>query len=178
MHIGIWPLKKRFNPPIYKMTYLILTACSISLASTIFLIFSPLPIGLWILLISFVFSLLIAFSINSWFSLIFFLVYVGGLLVIFAYFVALSPNQQLSLLTPIAFLFPSLLVIILLLYNNFHLTPSSINLSSFLPQLLIYSPSNAPILIRLALLLFFALIAVVKISGRRGGPLRPFNKYV
>nr|BDE56982.1 NADH dehydrogenase subunit 6 [Travisia sanrikuensis] len=157
------------------MTLLILTACSISFASTMLLIFSPLLMGLWILLISVTFSMIISFSINSWFGLIFFLIYIGGLLVMFAYFVALTPNQQFSLMAPTLFFILSSLAIIFIFFNNFNFNNMNLDYINSLPQLLIYSSSNAPILIILALLLFLALITVVKIASRNGGPLRPYN---
>lgn len=157
------------------MSLLLLTASAISLASTLLLILSPLPIGLWILLLSLIFSLSISISTSSWFGLIFFLIYVGGLLVIFAYFVALSPNQQLAISSPIIFFFFTCLITFSILYHNYLISSPLITSPIFPPHLIFYSLNNAPILIAIALLLFLTLVAVVKIARRVEGPLRPFN---
>jgi hypothetical protein len=103
-----------------------------------------------------------------------FLIYVGGLLVIFAYFVALTPNlliesKKSRLIVAVTALFSS----IALYYIN---TPDfkGFTTAHQLPIINLLT-ENSLITITLALVLFFALIAVVKLCSSLSSPLRPFN---
>lgn len=149
----------------------------ISLALTLFLTLpltaSPLVLGVWILFISSILSTLIALTISSWTSIITILIYIGGLNVLFAYFIATIPNQYLFSKP----LFISRGVIFAAFYTNFKLTPPTL-ITSYQRTLLItklFFNFDALIFLLLALILFLALIAVVKIARRHHGPLRPFT---
>jgi hypothetical protein len=139
---------------------------------------SPLNLGIWVLFTAFFISFLLRFWASSWFALLIFLIYIGGILVIFAYFVAISPHQEIRLL-PI-YIFSILLFISLspLWVKYIILLPHSfieIKITNWSP---LYSLSNIIVLLILGIVLFLALILVVKIRNRTTGPLRPFNKYV
>lgn len=139
---------------------------------------TPLNLGVWILISSLIFALFIIVSISSWFSFIIFLIYIGGILVIFVYFIALSPNLQLRLfpiitLSLIVFLILNILNLSLKIFPQFY----SFFRQKFSFDILFLSLNNF-ILLTLAVILFLALISVVKISNRSSGPLRPFNNYV
>lgn len=160
------------------MILLISSSLLISLSISIILSTSPLAIGFWVLLIALSCSFLSAVTFNSWFSIIIFLVYIGGILVIFAYFSALTPNQPLGL----RLIFPLSFMAFLLISITSAISPilapfasSSKFISRFSSITLIYSPSNVSLLLFLAIILFFILVAVVKITNITFGPLRPFN---
>lgn len=149
---------------------LILSLC-LTLTITIILLFTPLYLGLWILLLALSISVLIGPITSSWFRFIVFLIYIGGILVIFAYFAAIQPNQDLKI-TPLVLLTLSTTILI------FSIIPlkSILVPISFTPAITsLFHIHNIPILIALAIILFLALIAVVKISHINYGPLRPFN---
>lgn len=152
-----------------------LLAASISLAFTLILAPSPLFLGLWILLLALSISLLLSFSAASWLGLFIFLIYVGGLLVIFAYFVALTPNLiigggPLYTLLPLSFI--TLLITINIL---FIFPPSTPLIFNPINIFILTTKINSAALITLALALFIALVAVVKICSHSASPLRPFN---
>lgn len=146
-----------------------------SIIITILISNSPLTLGFYLLLV----TIIIALSINSftisWFRFLILLIYVGGMLVIFAYFRALQPNQPLTFIP--------------LIYNNFllfriiflssKLVPS--NLPLFNKQIeypIITNLINPPqffMYISLVIILLFTLIAVVKIATKNVGPLRPYK---
>lgn len=161
---------------------MILTSClliTLSLTSLLLLTTSPLPLGAIILFLALRVSLLFTTLSSSWFRITIFLIYVGGLLVIFIYFAALAPNTQISLrhTLPIITFIISLSFPIIVLFNPI------ISATSLFPPLLknitiLFTPTNIYLLLFLSLLLFFILIAVVKISSLTAGPLRPFLKYV
>jgi hypothetical protein len=54
---------------------------------------SVLLVGIFGLILSLVICYLVCFFFSSWFSAIVVIVYVGGLLVIFRYFLAVCPNE-------------------------------------------------------------------------------------
>ncbi len=154
------------------MVLLFLFSSILALVITLPLAISPLVLGTWILLITFTFSALISLTMSSWIRIIIILIYVGGLNVLFAYFIAIIPNQHLftkPLLTSAGRIF-------IISYTNFKLLPPTlihIPQSNLLITKILMN-SDSTIFLLLALILFLALIAVVKIANRHRGPLRPF----
>jgi len=130
----------------------------------------PISLGVWILFLSFFISLLVGSIFFSWFGFVIFLIYIGGILVIFSYFVAIQPDQKIkSLKYPVGIAlgfrggpeFVEPLVI------------DGFSVGGWWVRSLFYI-KNLPVLIILALVLFLALVRVVKISLVSRGPLRPF----
>jgi len=151
---------------------LITTLIILSLSINIFIIINPLSIGISILLIALIVSILFSYSISSWIAFLIFLIYIRGILVIFSYFVSLTPNQTLNILTILLILsttFLSLLTLTLIL----HIKPQSIYLYTTQSNIF-YLKSNAAILIILASILLITIIIVVKLTITTKGPLRPF----
>ena len=134
---------------------------------------SPLSIGVWIIMLALAISTSLSIQIPSWFSLLIFLIYVGGLLVMFSYFVAIQPNQQLGFIKIV------IIATITLLYLTiatiyYPTTTVSHTLLTFSCSFII-SSTNMILIFLLGLLLFFALITVVKITFSSKAPLRPFS---
>ncbi|CAJ1129313.1 Hypothetical predicted protein (mitochondrion) [Octopus vulgaris] len=63
-----------------------------SVVSLLIILIQPLSLGFMIMLVSIFMSILISFFIYSWYGYMLFLVYVGGLLVMFMYIISLIPN--------------------------------------------------------------------------------------
>nr|QNN93041.1 NADH dehydrogenase subunit 6 [Platynereis sp. 1 PA-2020] len=152
------------------MTLLILNTTIITFFFSCLISLSPVNLGITVLLTALSIASIISISASSWFGFIMFIIYVGGMLVMFAYFAALQPNQYITswswLLTPSWFL-----GLLSMLYNN-----TSIFWTSFTPNVTeIYSSANIAIPLLLALVLFLALIVVVKTARANEGPLRPFS---
>jgi len=150
----------------------------ILLASTIsiFLLDTPIAIGAILILIAFFTSYFINLIYISWFSFIIFLIYIGGLLIIFAYFSALQPNQ---------FIFIETLSFSLLFLAFISMPRASLLCTRVLdqkPQVsflweisLILNSSQAFIYLLIANTLFLVLLVVVKITGTNSSPLRPIK---
>ncbi len=156
------------------LSLLILTITATTFTASIAL--NPLTIGLLILFLALILSVTFSLSISSWVALLIFLIYIGGMLVIFSYFVAITPNQNLSAIVLINTLFSSIFVLAFISYALNMLTPLNIN---YITQTnIIYEKYNIPVLIILALILLFTIVVVVKVSIHNKGPLRPFFKYV
>lgn len=155
-----------------------LLSVAVSISCSLCLCRSPLLLGLWVLVLAFIVAFLLGILTFSWIGLLIFLIYVGGLLVMFAYFVALRPNQIFfgkggfgvaacggaSLF--FFFLFFFLLDGVGLSYEE----------GRFINYLLLYN--NIFFFVLLSIVLFFALVSVVKLCSSYRSPLRPFSRYV
>jgi NADH-ubiquinone oxidoreductase chain 6 len=140
---------------------------------TLYLASTPIILGINILIIALLLSATFASFIRSWFAFLIFLIYVGGILVIFAYFLALTPNQQIANSNNTLYRLTSLTTFSLLTYMANIKIPVISEL--FQGNSVIYLKNRAPFLILLALILLLTIIIVVKITSRSKGPLRPFN---
>lgn len=134
---------------------------------------NPLSITLIIIFIALITACIFSMTLSSWYAFLIFLIYVGGILVIFAYFTATSPNQQQIsskqiIKTTLIALFVTGLAI---LYTNktIPLTPTKSH------QLIrLYTSHNIYTLILITLILLITMVIVVKLSSRSKGPLRTF----
>ena len=155
------------------MFLLFLIAFVIALIISLPLASSPLVLGVWILVISAFISIFFCLSLSSWIRIITILVYIGGLNVLFAYFIATIPNQHLFSKPVIL----SSTALFLRLLTNFSLFSPSLTITTqtnlLITKMLINFDTS--IFLLLALILFLALVAVVKIARRHHGPLRPFT---
>lgn len=134
---------------------------------------NPIIITLIIILIALITALIFCAEISSWYSFLLFLIYVGGILVIFAYFTATSPNQynkrrkKTFIIIPFTFI---TLILRILTLNKFIV---SINRQSS-QLIIIFTNPNIYTLIIITLILLITIVIVVKLSSRSKGPLRAF----
>ena len=141
--------------------------CSLFLASR------PLTLGLSILILALSTAIAITIPTTSWFGIITFLIYVGGIIVIFSYFTALSPNQHLNIWLMLK---SSIITLLILIPRTLQFNATTLSINSLSPRLnLIYINTNIFLLLFFGAVLFFTLVAVVKISRQEIAPLRPFN---
>lgn len=152
---------------------LILILVILSLAINIFLIINPLSIGISILLMALIVAILFSYSISSWIAFLIFLIYIRGILVIFSYFVSLTPNQTINIL----YITTTTLLTYLVLNSTLIALNINTQLSSYYTTQtnIFYLEPNSPILIILAIILLITIIIVVKLTITNKGPLRPFN---
>uniref|UniRef100_UPI0030DFCE56 NADH dehydrogenase subunit 6 n=1 Tax=Haemadipsa hainana TaxID=909595 RepID=UPI0030DFCE56 len=152
---------------MYYMFFLIF-----GISMNLFIFSSPVMMLLVILFNSLLLSVIISFNLSSWYAFLMFLIYIGGMLIMFSYFVAISPNQYVKnksmLLTP-------LLIIIMLLityshYSNF----ISMNKYFFNFVLMMYKNESNFCTLFLILLLLLMMLIVSKLMKSSKGPLRPF----
>lgn len=156
------------------ITVITISIILLSISSTILLAISPLSIGIIILVISVMLTLIFSSLISSWIAFLIFLIYVRGILVIFAYFVSLIPNQHTNMLSLYVPFIASIILIIITSKNIF--IPNQTKTLKFINTF--YSENNSSILIILAIALLLAMVVVVKIVTSNKGPLRPFINYV
>lgn len=134
---------------------------------------TPLSITLTIILIRLITSILFRISISSWFAFLIFLIYVSGILVIFAYFTATTPNQSKIRIKSIIY------TIMIIISINFIIIYYFISIPLIIVQkyqiISIFSLQNILILIIITIILLFTIVVVVKLTVRSKGPLRVFK---
>nr|YP_009182724.1 NADH dehydrogenase subunit 6 [Davidina armandi]AHH34336.1 NADH dehydrogenase subunit 6 [Davidina armandi] len=162
---------------------------------TIFMFFinHPISMGLLILSQTLLICLLLGMLINSyWFSYILFLVFLGGLLVLFIYVSSIASNELMNfpLINKFNFMTPIMILLTAtMLKNNLNWLNLSLNedMNNFINMFLfsynenninlfkLYNEQTYLLMIMMIIYLFITLIAVVKITNIFFGPLRSFN---
>nr|AVN67272.1 NADH dehydrogenase subunit 6 [Aeluropoda insignis] len=144
----------------------------------------PLAMGLTLLIQTILISMITGLMYYSfWFSYILFLIFLGGMLVLFVYVTSLASNEMFALSTPMIVTMMLLIPFILLLLNKAFIMKSqetlmfqsTLNSLVNLPLIKLYNLPTNIITIILASYLFLTLIAVVKITNIYVGPLRQMN---
>nr|YP_010636269.1 NADH dehydrogenase subunit 6 [Xeruca formosensis]WBQ48738.1 NADH dehydrogenase subunit 6 [Xeruca formosensis] len=143
----------------------------------------PLAMGLILLIQTLLISVTLGLSSFSfWFSYILFLIFLGGMLVLFIYVASIASNEAFipSTFYLILFLLSSLLSLSFLFLDPFmtssssSLPPSSFSLSTSVPSVIswIYNTPSMNFTIFIICYLLLMLIIVVKIINLFKGPLR------
>nr|APC25411.1 NADH dehydrogenase subunit 6 [Aedes albopictus]APC25424.1 NADH dehydrogenase subunit 6 [Aedes albopictus]APC25437.1 NADH dehydrogenase subunit 6 [Aedes albopictus]APC25450.1 NADH dehydrogenase subunit 6 [Aedes albopictus]APC25463.1 NADH dehydrogenase subunit 6 [Aedes albopictus] len=152
----------------------------------------PLAMGLMLLIQTFLTSLLTGMLMKTfWFSYVLFLIFMGGMLVLFIYVTSLSSNEMFSLSMKLTFISIFMIMLFLMFYlffdkliielfiNNNEMIKLSL-MNNFLMEdtISLNKMYNFPTnLITLLLInyLFLTLLVTVKITKKNYGPLRPMN---
>jgi len=153
------------------MNIIKITIINTSIISWIILLSNnPTNLILNILLLTIIRSLIILINITTWFSLILLLIYVGGIIVIFSYFVRLRSNDSIIIPNKIT----HLIIIPVIIIETLSLQP--ITLSYKKSQIYeLYLNKNIFIIILITIILLIIIIIVIKIVKTNNGPLRGFN---
>jgi len=131
---------------------------------------NPIRLSIIIIIIATIVSIIIRLNLSSWYAIILFLIYVGGLLVIFSYFVRLRSNDPMILKRKIHFI-----IIPTILYKSLNLQISS-NLYNNSQINILYKPINIITILLITIALLVIIIIVIKIVKSNNGPLRGFNQ--
>nr|YP_010515284.1 NADH dehydrogenase subunit 6 [Emerita talpoida]UXL87270.1 NADH dehydrogenase subunit 6 [Emerita talpoida] len=165
---------------------LYMTLPMIILISMMFIRMSnPLSAGLTLLLQTIMIALSSGLVMKSfWFSYILFLIFLGGMLVLFIYVASLAPNESFKfsgkIVTSIFSVFLMMLLVIfsdpLFLSTKLEMASSSIPLTKINPSIaitsMIYNNMAAPTTMFIISYLLLALLVVVKIVTVSSKPLR------
>jgi len=144
----------------------------ISISINTIIILTPITLGLNVLLIAVVTAVLFAIANSSWIAFLIFLIYIRGTLIIFSYFIAMSPNTQILsyIHIPLIISSPFIIIVIIKISNiSNSLSSWKLDFNSF------YSHLSSLLLLFIVLILLFTIIIVTKISSTSKGPLRSFN---
>lgn len=120
-------------------------------------------------------TILIANLINSWFAFILFLIYITGLLVLFRYILAMTPNNFRINFNSSKMFFSVFFIFYTSTITEIYLLPES-NQNFEWEILKLYNEGNIPMYWFIVLLLLVALLIVVNLVYKSPLPLRPFVK--
>nr|UGN61768.1 NADH dehydrogenase subunit 6 [Cryptocercus sp. 1 ZQW-2021c] len=145
----------------------------------------PLAMGLMLLMQTILVCLMSGMMSQSfWFAYIMFLIFIGGMLVLFIYVTSLASNEMLTLSTKMMITSTMSMMLLMLTMKNWMkinnsetMTNEELNLNNENQTQLnkLYNKPNGKMTIMLASYLFLALITVVKITNITKGPLRQMN---
>nr|ATZ70271.1 NADH dehydrogenase subunit 6 [Conus pseudonivifer]QUS92218.1 NADH dehydrogenase subunit 6 [Conus pseudonivifer] len=143
----------------------------------------PLSLGLVIMASTLFMCMVSGMTTSAWYGYILFLIYVGGLLVMFAYVAALSPNVLFGGLTPLFSLIMFSPILFMFFYFYFFKDSPYLSFESSSSKLMylkmygveLISPYMISILIGLGVILLINLIVVAKICYYQQASLRPFS---
>nr|YP_006234047.1 NADH dehydrogenase subunit 6 [Athyma sulpitia]AFH54887.1 NADH dehydrogenase subunit 6 [Athyma sulpitia] len=165
----------------------------ISISILLYFINHPLAMGILILIQTLLTCLISGMLINTyWFSYILFLIFLGGLLVLFIYVSSVASNELFKIHFSEKFFYIYIIFIMIfsilysnnLIWMNFSFNDEMINF--FYSNLFfnneynfnlskLYNKQNYFLMMMLIIYLFITLVAIVKITNIFFGPLRSFN---
>nr|QLH57044.1 NADH dehydrogenase subunit 6 [Conus canariensis] len=165
------------------MSSLLIITLAFSTLSILPMMSQPLSLGLVIMISTLFMCMVSGMTTSAWYGYILFLIYVGGLLVMFAYVAALSPNVLFGGLTPLFGLIVFFPILFMLFYFYFFKDSSYLSFESSFSKLMylkmygveLISPYMISILIGLGVILLINLIVVAKICYYQQASLRPFS---
>nr|YP_009162943.1 NADH dehydrogenase subunit 6 [Uroteuthis duvaucelii]AKT93695.1 NADH dehydrogenase subunit 6 [Uroteuthis duvaucelii] len=166
------------------MSLLFMISVGFSLSSLCMMVIQPLSLGLMLMLMVSCVSGLTSLIVFSWYGYLLFLVYVGGMLVMFMYVISLIPN--LIFLSNKVFIYFFLIFFGFMMMNFFVMKELiSVEIKSLFffdynnmsmgGSSIIMLYDNFFCYVLLAVILLFVLISVVKICYYCEGPLRVFK---
>nr|YP_010381772.1 NADH dehydrogenase subunit 6 [Perotrochus quoyanus]UDL72160.1 NADH dehydrogenase subunit 6 [Perotrochus quoyanus] len=162
------------------MTSVIVFSFSSAIMFLMPMMMQPLSLGLCVMLMSLFSCILIAFCVSSWFGYVLFLIYVGGLLVMFAYVSALAPNNFFSGFSSLVLFLGVVSVLMLVSMTTYFKTSDFSVWSDLFSESkdrivvggLLISPSSISLMVALGAILLINLLAVVKVCYYQKGALR------
>nr|UGS81036.1 NADH dehydrogenase subunit 6 [Eucleoteuthis luminosa] len=166
------------------MSLLFVVSVGFSLSSICMMVIQPLSLGFMLMMITLCVSGLMGMITFSWYGYLLFLVYIGGLLVMFMYVISLIPN--LIFLSSKVFMY-FFMILLGFLLMNFFVTKELVSTDMKDMSLFDYSSmslsggstimmyDNFLCYLLLGVILLFVLISVVKICYYCEGPLRVFK---
>nr|YP_007889699.1 NADH dehydrogenase subunit 6 [Timelaea maculata]AGI50316.1 NADH dehydrogenase subunit 6 [Timelaea maculata]USN89432.1 NADH dehydrogenase subunit 6 [Timelaea maculata] len=174
------------------MTKMFLSMLLIFISIYMFFLNHPFSMGLMILLQTLLMCLLSSMLINTyWFSYILFLIFLGGLLVLFIYVSSVASNElfKISIFNKIFLIYIFMLMISFFCKDNLFWMNFSFNdeMNNFFNLFLffnnefkinlskLYNEQTYLLTLMMIIYLFITLITVVKITNIFFGPLRSFN---
>nr|AYU71317.1 NADH dehydrogenase subunit 6 [Agrilinae sp. 1 ACP-2013] len=167
---------------------LLLTSLSLTVSFAFFISKHPISMGFSLLMQTIMISLMTGLiNLNFWYSFILFLIMVGGMLVIFIYMTSVASNEKFKPSIEMIFMMMSIITMMLVLMMIMEPMMLKTETISLLTQALpiknvwalsltkfITYPQNMKLIMMMSYL-FLALIAIVKITNIKYGPLRVNN---
>nr|YP_009995386.1 NADH dehydrogenase subunit 6 [Ochthebius hasegawai]QNP09802.1 NADH dehydrogenase subunit 6 [Ochthebius hasegawai] len=160
---------------------IMLLSLNIILSLSFLFMIHPLSMGMILLMQTIVISLITGFfNFNYWFSYILFLIMIGGMLVLFIYMTSIASNEKFKYNNKIMMMMIGMTFIMLMILIFIDDYMLSMNIfqnmiyknNSYLMLAKFYNKPSNMIMFLMIIYLFITLIAVVKITDFKLGPLR------
>nr|YP_010999505.1 NADH dehydrogenase subunit 6 [Ochthebius lejolisii]QNP10029.1 NADH dehydrogenase subunit 6 [Ochthebius lejolisii]WPM98417.1 NADH dehydrogenase subunit 6 [Ochthebius lejolisii] len=160
---------------------MLLLLLNIFLSFSFIFMMHPLSMGMILLLQTISVSLITGFlNMNFWFSYILFLIMIGGMLVLFIYMTSIASNEKFKFNKKLIIFMIIMLNFNIIFFMNLDLLMSMIQMINFeinsnfnyLSLSKFYNKPSNLIMFMMIIYLFITLIAVVKITDFKSGPLR------
>nr|BAJ24475.1 NADH dehydrogenase subunit 6 [Orestes mouhotii] len=136
----------------------------------------PLSLGTTIIMQTTIISMMTGMMYKSfWFSYILFLMFIGGMMVLFIYMTSLMPNMMFKLPTKNLIIMTSLIIMMTTIINKkYNIMNNDMNMTEMNTTMLtkMFSAPTNNNTILLAMYLFFTMITVFTITESNNGPLR------
>nr|YP_009995282.1 NADH dehydrogenase subunit 6 [Ochthebius quadricollis]QNP09672.1 NADH dehydrogenase subunit 6 [Ochthebius quadricollis] len=160
---------------------MILLFLNIILSINFMFMIHPLSMGMTLMIQTIVISLITGFlNFNYWFSYILFLIMIGGMLVLFIYMTSIASNEKFKFNMKLFLFLMLMMMCLMIMYinmdnnmmfmQNFNMNMNS-NINYLMMSKFYNKPSNM-IMFLMIIYLLITLIAVVKITDFKSGPLR------
>ena len=130
---------------------------------------NPIRLSLIIFIIAIYSSIIFSMLLSSWYAIILFLIYIGGIIVIFSYFVRFSSNDSIWLKRKL-----QSIIIPFIIIKNIKI-PVLLPTNPSTQILKLYLSSNILIMILITLVLLLIILIIVKIVKIESAPLRSIN---
>nr|YP_009995321.1 NADH dehydrogenase subunit 6 [Ochthebius atriceps]QNP09724.1 NADH dehydrogenase subunit 6 [Ochthebius atriceps] len=160
---------------------MLLLSINMMLSMTFLFMNHPLSMGLILMMQTIMISIITGLlNFNFWFSYILFLIMIGGMLVLFIYMTSIASNEKFKFnnkLTLVLMILNIIMNMLIILIDNYFIKINNLNFNfNFKSNYMMLSkffniPSNI-IMFMMIIYLFITLIAVVKITDFKLGPLR------
>nr|AWV84430.1 NADH dehydrogenase subunit 6 [Tettigades sarcinatrix]AWV84443.1 NADH dehydrogenase subunit 6 [Tettigades sarcinatrix] len=143
----------------------------------------PLSMGFVLLMETILASLLCSLNMSTYLlSYILFLIFIGGMLILFMYMSSIASNEKfymLNMLSTTIMMIISILIVIKLNlnleYSLYNINTGSLELNSNLTMNKLYSMPSGMLTLMMVMYLLFTLIVVSNIIGNKFSPLRSYN---
>nr|QPT74082.1 NADH dehydrogenase subunit 6 [Micadina brachyptera] len=136
----------------------------------------PLSMGLMIIMQTTIISMMTGMMYKSfWFSYILFLMYIGGMMVLFIYMTSLMPNMMFSMSKSMIIAMPITIMMLMLIMEKKFMINNNDMMEMTYKSMMLMKMYNMPVnisLIMMAAYLLFTMITVFKITESDKGPLR------
>nr|AML26256.1 NADH dehydrogenase subunit 6 [Leiodidae sp. BMNH 1274323] len=136
----------------------------------------PMSMGMMLLLLTFLMCLNMGMLLNQfWFSYILFLIMIGGMLILFIYMTSIASNEKFKF--NLKLMMTSIIIMFMMLMPLYYFDKmfDYYNMDNLINLIKFMNFPNDKILYFIFIYLFITLIAIVKISNIKKGPLRQLN---
>nr|AIM19520.1 NADH dehydrogenase subunit 6 [Tettigades auropilosa] len=143
----------------------------------------PLSMGFGLLMETILASLMCSLNMSNYLiSYILFLIFIGGMLILFMYMSSIASNEKFYMINMLSIMIMMIISILIVIklnlnleYNMYNDNINSLELYSNLTMNKLYSLPSGMLTLMVVIYLLFTLVVVSNIIGMKSSPLRSYN---